>query len=311
MARRLRIQFAGAVYHVINRGNYRRDLFETTDRAAAFERCLFETCSRMRWRLRAYALMRNHYHLAIETIEPNLVEGMHWLQSTFATRFNRYRQERGHLFQARYQALLVEPGIALNRVVDYIHLNPVRAAIVPAALVANFRWSSLRRYTRGERPDCLQAGTWLDAIGLSDTSEDWQLYTRQLIDLAGAEERQKELGFPEMSRGWAIGTHGWRQALARVHTKHALAPGIASQELADLKHARCESVLEQLLSAAGKTAADAARDRKGAAWKIQIAQTLRATTSATNRWIAEQLHMGAPNSVSQYLSNRKKLDKKI
>lgn len=62
----------------------------------------------MGWRMHAYVLMRNHYHLALETPEPNLVEGMHWLQSTWATCFNRFRQERGHLFQGRYQALLIQ-----------------------------------------------------------------------------------------------------------------------------------------------------------------------------------------------------------
>lgn len=305
MARRLRIQFEGAVYHVINRGNYRRDVFETADRAAAFERCLFEVCERMRWRLFAYVLMRNHYHLAVETTEPNLVEGMHWLQSTFATRFNRFRQERGHLFQGRYQALLVEPDATLGRVVDYIHLNPVRAAIVTAEQVGDFRWGSLRRYLRGDRPRCMQAETWLEAAGLGDTTAGWKLYVGHLVELAGAKERQIELGFPEMSRGWAIGTHGWRQALAHDHAHRALSPGLAAQELVELKLACCEQALDALLGSSGKTLADAAKERKGVVWKVNIARKLRASTPATNRWIAEKLCMGAPNSVSQYLSDTK------
>ena len=102
MARRMRIQFEGAIYHVINRGNYRRDVFETPATAKAFELTLDQTCERYRWRLHAYVIMRNHYHLALETPHANLVEGMHWLQSTLATRFNRLRSERGHLFQGRY-----------------------------------------------------------------------------------------------------------------------------------------------------------------------------------------------------------------
>ena len=132
MARRLRIQFGGALYHVINRGNYRRAVFGTVGAARAFESTLTETCVRHGWRLHARGIMPNHYHLALETPEPNLVEGMHWLQSTFATRFNRFRNERGHLFQARHQSPLVEDAAALARVIDYIHLNPVRAGMVPA-----------------------------------------------------------------------------------------------------------------------------------------------------------------------------------
>ena len=115
MARRLRIQFPGAIYHVINRGNYRRDLFLSVGEAQAFLETLREARDLMGWHVHAYVLMRNHYHLAVETPEPNLVEGMHWLQSTWATRFNRFRQERGHLFQGRYQSLLIEDASALAR----------------------------------------------------------------------------------------------------------------------------------------------------------------------------------------------------
>jgi putative transposase len=84
VARRLRIQFPGAIYHVINRGNYRRDLFLSAAEAKAFLETVREARDLMGWRVHAYVLMRNHYHLAIETPEPNLVEGMHWLQSTWA-----------------------------------------------------------------------------------------------------------------------------------------------------------------------------------------------------------------------------------
>ena len=80
--------------------------------------------------------------------------------SSYATRFNRFRQERGHLFQGRYQAILVEDFSAMGRVVDYIHRNPVRAAIVPVEQVAAFRWSSLRRFVKGPRFPGLVAAEW-------------------------------------------------------------------------------------------------------------------------------------------------------
>jgi len=143
MARRVRIQYEGARYHVINHGNYRRDVFGTVGAAQAFLAAVGEACERHAWRVHAFVVMRNHYHLALETPSPNLVAGMHWLQGTFATRFNRFRTERGHLFQGRYQALLVEDAAAMARVVDYIHLNPVRAGLVPPTACVSFRWSSL------------------------------------------------------------------------------------------------------------------------------------------------------------------------
>jgi putative transposase len=165
MPRKPRIQFEGAIYHVINRGNYRRDVFETGSTAQAFEQCLYEACEQSQWQVHAYTLMRNHYHLAVATPRGNLVEGMHWLQSTFATRFNRLRQERGHLFQSRYQAILVQPGPHLARVVNYIHLNPVSAGIVPVAQLAHFRWSSYRRFLQGGRPSVLTGWrNWADCM---------------------------------------------------------------------------------------------------------------------------------------------------
>src|SRR5690242_1381803 len=108
MPRKLRLEFPGALYHVINRGNYRAHVFGTEGARRAFECCLFEACQKSKWVLHAYVIMGNHFHLALETPEGNLAAGMQWLQSTYATRFNRLRDERGHLFQGRYKALVVE-----------------------------------------------------------------------------------------------------------------------------------------------------------------------------------------------------------
>jgi len=110
MARKLRLEFPGAIYHVINRGNYRGFVFRTEGAKRAFVDCLFAACVRSEWRLHAFVVTGNHYHLALETPRGNLVAGMQWLQSTFANRFNKLRGEHGHLFQGRYKSLLVEEG---------------------------------------------------------------------------------------------------------------------------------------------------------------------------------------------------------
>ena len=104
MARQLRVEYSGACYHVINRGNYRQDLFARKGAAESFQRCLFEAAGGYGWRLHAFVIMRNHFHLAVETPEPNLSEGMRWLQATWAARFNRLRGEAGRPFQGRYKA---------------------------------------------------------------------------------------------------------------------------------------------------------------------------------------------------------------
>src|SRR6187549_4194464 len=142
MARKLRLEFPGACYHVINRGNYRADIFSSEKTKAAFEACLFEACEKSGWLLHAFVIMRNHYHLVIETPLGNIVTGMHWLQSTFGNRFNRFRGEHGHMFQGRYKALLVEPGDHLGMVCHYVHLNPVRAGASTVAHLDRYRHSS-------------------------------------------------------------------------------------------------------------------------------------------------------------------------
>jgi putative transposase len=216
MARRVRLEDAGNLYHVINRGNYRRDVFETEGAKEAFADTLDEGCRRYGWVVHAYVIMRNHFHLALETPEPNLADGMHWLGGTFATRFNRYRKERGHLFQGRYQSLLIEDAAALARVGAYVHLNPVRAQVVGPGEVASFRWSSLFRFVGTEaRPPWLQARDLLRPLGGADDSAGWKTYIGYLAAIAEDEEAQERMEFSRMSKGWAIGTAGWRRAVAK------------------------------------------------------------------------------------------------
>ena len=238
MARKLRIQYGGAIYHVINRGNYRRDLFESAGAGDAFLKALFEAVEIYGWRIHAYVLMRNHYHLALETPDPNLVDGMHWLQSTIATRFNRFRRESGHLFQGRYQSLLVEDMSALRRLVDYIHLNPVRAKVVPPEQVKNYRWSSLARLGKVPRTKGLVAKDWLAARGgWSDNAAGWKAYESYLTKLAADEaqwEREEVVG---LSKGWAIGSAGWRRAIAKDHAALALNPGMERAEIEEIRQA--------------------------------------------------------------------------
>jgi putative transposase len=148
MARQQRIQYEGALYHVVNRGNYRRDIFESVGAAQGFLEALQEVVQAYGWELHAYVLMRKHYHLVLRTPSPNLAEVMHWLQCTYATRFNRYRKEQGHLFQGRYYSGLIEDEKLLGHIIDYVHLNPVRAKIVSKEQVDKYRWSSLNLYVR-------------------------------------------------------------------------------------------------------------------------------------------------------------------
>jgi len=304
MARKLRIQYPGAIYHVINRGNYRQDVFGSAGAAHAFVVTLGEAAALFRWRVHAYVVMRNHYHLALETPEPNLVAGMHWLQSTYATRFNRLRRENGHLFQGRYQAILLENASALLRVVNYIHLNPVRAGVVPVAQVAMFRWSSLAAFSKADRPAWLHSDALLTELDLLATKAGWLAYTDYLMTLAGDPAAQERQAFAQLSKGWAIGSDGWRDTLAKEQTRLAATGDIPATERRELNESVYQQLLDTLLRDLGKTAADLTAAPKGASWKIAAARELRTRVNAPHAWIARTLHMGQPSSVRVYLARK-------
>ena len=125
MARKPRIEFAGAVYHVISRGDRGEAIYQDDEDRRLFLQFLGEVCDRTGWLIHAFVVLTNHYHLLLETPEPNLVVGMKWLQGTYTQRFNRRHRLRGHLFQGRYKALLIdgeEPGHFLQAS-SYFHLN--------------------------------------------------------------------------------------------------------------------------------------------------------------------------------------------
>jgi hypothetical protein len=212
------------------------------------------------------------------------------------------RSERGHLFQGRYHSLLVENASALARVVDYLHLNPVRAGIVEADRVADFRWSSLQRFLKSARPAWLVASDWLAALQLQETKQGWANYLQRLQAIAAQPAEMERLSSDEFSRGWAIGTHGWRQVIAREHAQLALSPGLESEQLKSLREARWQSLLDETLRTMGQTKDDLQSDRKGAAWKIATADRLRREGGASHRWLATNLAMGGSNSVRSYLS---------
>jgi putative transposase len=134
MARRTRIEFPGAIYHALDRGDRRESIDGDDDDRRAFLKSLGEACQRTGWRIHAYALMSNHYHLMLETPEPNLVAGMHWFQAAWSSDcgINRRRRLRGHILQGRYKAVVVDPSASsyFAALSDYIHLNSVRAGIV-------------------------------------------------------------------------------------------------------------------------------------------------------------------------------------
>lgn len=142
MARPLRIEFPGAIYHVTSRGNARRKIFQDNSDRESFLSTLAWVVERFGWICHAYCLMDNHFHLMIETPEPNLSRGMRQLNGVYTQGFNRRHRKVGHLFQGRFKAILVERDSYLLELARYVVLNPVRAKIVKAP--QDYFWSSYR-----------------------------------------------------------------------------------------------------------------------------------------------------------------------
>ncbi len=156
MARPLRLEYAGALYHLTARGNARADIFADDADRRLFLELLGKEITQQGWRCYAYCLMDNHYHLLIETPEPNLVSGMRRFNGVYTQAFNRRHGRVGHVFQGRYKSIVVDKdsyGLELCR---YIVLNPVRARLVKRA--QNWAWSSYRA-SAGQ----VGAPAWLDA----------------------------------------------------------------------------------------------------------------------------------------------------
>lgn len=309
MARKLRLEFSGACYHVINRGNYRRNLFDAGGAAASFELCLLEAGAKFRWRVHAFVIMRNHFHIALETPEPNLSVGMKWLQGTWAARFNRYRGEAGRPFQGRYKALHVEPGHALAQVSHYIHLNPARANVETAERLRNFRWSSLYWFLLRSRPACLEPSTILvESGGLADTDAGWKCYMDYLGVLAEEDVRRGQEKFGRLSRGWGVGSMDYLTALQRDLAE--IAP-VAPEPPFELRGADRVAVLEARATLWEECLQRIARCLgidlcnlpavKSAESKVQLAALMKLETSVSNVWLADRLKMGRPGSVTQFV----------
>ena len=151
MPRPLRIEYEGAVYHVMNRGDRREPIFRDDADRLRFLDTLAEACAKTGWQVHALCLMPNHFHLVVETPRRNLVAGMKWFLGTYTARFNRRHGLAGHLFGGRYKALLVDstaPGY-FRAVCDYVHLNPARANLIPADQpLREYRWSSHAEYLK-------------------------------------------------------------------------------------------------------------------------------------------------------------------
>lgn len=202
MPRPLRIQFPGAVYHIMNRGNGRQAIFEGVADAQDFMGLLEQVAAPLGWHCYAYCLMTNHYHLVLQTEHPNLSQGMQAFSTRYTQAFNRRHQRDGQVFRGRFKAILVERETYLVPLIRYVVLNPVLSKLVqePGA----WRWSSYRA-TAGLAPaPAFLDNSWMIgsyAFALPQAQEAWRAHIAE-----GLTEREKVLALePKLKKRAILG----------------------------------------------------------------------------------------------------------
>ena len=303
MARKVRVEYPGAIYHLMNRGDRREPIFKDDADRQRFVETLAEACAKTGWQVHAYVLMPNHFHLVVETPQPNLVAGMKWFLGTYTGRFNRRHKLFGHLFSGRYKSLFVDGSGSryLKSVCDYVHLNPARAKRVNADRpLRGFVWSSWPAYLRAptRRPAWLRVDRLLGQWGVPKDSPAGRRRLEQALEARREAEAGEE--FNAIRRGWCLGEETFRQELLaqmsqRMGAEHY---GVERSETAA---ARAERIIAAELKRRRWPEAELRIRPKGDGAKVALAARLRAETTQTVGWIAARLGMGTRGHLNQLL----------
>jgi len=185
MTRPWRIEFEGAYYHILSRGNEQRNIFSDNDDRVLFLQTLGKMSDRFEVEVYAYVLMDNHYHLLLKTNKPNISKSMQWFGTTYTRQYNIKHRRNGHLFQGRFKSFLIENDEYLMLLSCYIHRNPLRAGIVRR--LADYPWSSYPVYAYGKR-----SPEWLltkPILSLLDTKDKHMAYRKLVQDYSREEKR--------------------------------------------------------------------------------------------------------------------------
>jgi len=302
MARKLRVEYPGAIYHVMNRGDRREPIFRDDKDRERFISTLGETCAKTGWQVHALCLMGNHFHLVVETPQANLVGGMKWFLGTYTNRFNRRHQFVGHLFSGRYKALVVDGSGNgyLKRVCDYVHLNPVRSKLLQSLEpLRTYRWSSWPEYLKqpGRRWPWLRVDRLLGEYRIRQDSAAGRRHLEEELEA----RRQSELraDYKAIRRGWYFGDELFRKELLEEMAGRLGAEHYGEERL-ETELEKAERIIGQELKRRKWKEADLAKRAKGDLVKVRVAVRLREETLVTVKWIAQRLRMGTAG----YVNNR-------
>ncbi len=268
-----------------------------------FLETLGQACAKTDWQIHSLCLMRNHFHLVVETPKANLVDGMKWLLGTYTARFNRRHKLFGHLFSGRYKALFVDGSGNgyLKTVCDYVHLNPARAKLLSGGQkLSAYRWSSYGEYLKdaSRRWRWLRVDRLLGEHGIPKDSPAGRQEFEQRMELRRAAEDGKE--FKAILRGWCLGGDAFRKELLAQMSERRGAEHYG-REIQESAEEKSERIVKEELKKLGWQEADLSRHRKGDPGKLGVALRLRAETTMTLAWTAHRLQMGTKTHLSHLL----------
>ena len=295
MPRQARVEYEGAIYHVMNRGDRREPIVHTEEDRELFVQTLAQACERCGWQVHAWCLMKNHFHLVVETPLGNLVAGMKWFLGAYTMRFNTRYRLRGHLFAGRYKSLIVDESdpLYLRVVCDYVHLNPARARIVkPDEPLESYRWSSYGDYLKSpaRRPAWLRVDQVLGEHGIDRDNHRGRLELSRRME-ALRSDNDDEAHYKEIRRGWRFGGEEFvARLLERLEGR--LGESQTRREQHESMEARAQVIIAEALKKAGWSEQRLAKERKGHPVKVEIARRLRQKTTMSLKWTAERLKMG-------------------
>jgi putative transposase len=288
----------------MDRGDRREDIFVDDVDRQDFLKTLAEACQKTDWQVHAYCLMRNHFHLVVETPNGNLVEGMRWLLSAYTIRLNHRQKLFGHVFSGRYKAVIVEGSGNgyLKTACDYVHLNPVRAHLLglDERLLA-YPWSSFGWYLAApeHRPRWVRVDRLLGEHGIVQDSAAGRQEFERHMEARRLEEADEEQ-FKPLRRGWCLGGEDFRQKMlelmeGKLGENHA---GGLHRETAEQ---RANRIVAEELARRGWTEADLGTRRRSDPGKLAIAARLRSETTLPVKWIAARVQIGTTKGAKSLL----------
>jgi len=289
----------------MSRGDRKEDIFHNDVDRQDFLKTLGEACQKTGWQVHAYCLMRNHFHLVVETPNANLVAGMRWLLSSYTIRLNNRRKETGHVFSGRYKALLVDGSGSgyLKTVCDYVHLNPVRAKLLQAEdRLSGYPWSSFNYYlaAKRHRPEWIRADRLLAEHGIKEDTAAGRDEFEKRMELRRKDEDKEQ--WKEMRRGWCYGSDELRkEMLARTEEKN---PETLSLEIRkESGEAKAEKILKEEMKRLNWKERDLKIRGKSDPEKLRMGARLRKETTLTIKEISARLSLGTAQSASTNLHN--------